>query len=262
VKPADLPDPERHPHGTRARYVALKCRCGACRAANAAYYHVLKARGRSVSAGGARRHLARLSALGVGYKSVAAASDVSKNLLREIMTGQRDRIREEVARRILAVDRAATADYAIVDGRRTWRAIDEMLEHGLTKAEIATRLGREVPALQMRERVIARTELRVLRLLAEIRREIEAGKLLPMICASCGLSHAPADRQRVLARMLPASFAEVHAAWPCLYEDTNTGYVRFMRDRRRVLAGAARCSANRDIATSTDDWKIVTMEEL
>jgi hypothetical protein len=239
VKPADLPDPERHPHGTRARYVALKCRCDACRAANAAYYHVVKARGRYVSAASARRHLVALSALGVGYKSVAAASDVSKNLLREIMTEQRKRIREETARRIVAVDRQAAADHAIVDGRRTWRAIDEMLERGLTKMEIATRLGREVPALQMRERVIARTELRVLRLLAEVRREIEAGKLLPKICPSCGLSHAAADRQRVLARMLPASFAEVHAAWPCLYENTNTGYVRFMRDRRAVSTVAA-----------------------
>jgi len=47
-KPADLPDPESYPHGTRTRYVALKCRCDACRAANTAYYHVIKARGRGV----------------------------------------------------------------------------------------------------------------------------------------------------------------------------------------------------------------------
>ena len=30
------------PHGTRARY-ARRCRCAACRAANTAYYHTLKA---------------------------------------------------------------------------------------------------------------------------------------------------------------------------------------------------------------------------
>src|SRR5436309_15772874 len=125
MKPSDLPDPASHPHGTRARYVALKCRCDACRAANTAYYHVVKARGQRVSAARARYHLAQLSALGVGYKSVAAASDVAKGLLREIISGRRDRIREETERRILAVDRRAAADHAIVDGRRTHRAIAE-----------------------------------------------------------------------------------------------------------------------------------------
>lgn len=34
---ADLPPPEQHAHGTRARYVAAKCRCDACRAANTQY---------------------------------------------------------------------------------------------------------------------------------------------------------------------------------------------------------------------------------
>jgi len=33
----DLPPPEQHAHGTRARYVAAKCRCDACRAANTQY---------------------------------------------------------------------------------------------------------------------------------------------------------------------------------------------------------------------------------
>lgn len=92
-------------------------------------------------------------------------------------------------------------------------------------------------------KVIARTEARVSRLLAEVRLEIEAGRHLPKICSDCGLSHAPADRQRVLGRMLPASFAEVSSAWPCLYENTNTGYVRFMRDRRAVDRSPERIAA-------------------
>ena len=234
MKPADLPDPEAHPHGTRACYVSTKCRCAACRAANAAYYHTVKARGRLVRSARARRHLAELSRQGVGYKSVAAASDVAKGLLREIMAGARGLIREETERRILAVDRGAAADHAIVDGRRTHRAIAQMLRMGLTKTEVAQRLGYQVPALQIKPDVIARTEARVLRLLAEVRAEVEQSRDAPKICPTCGLSHAPADRRRVVARMLPVAFAEVHAAWPCLYEDTNTGYVRFLRDRRAI----------------------------
>jgi hypothetical protein len=235
VKPVDLPDPDSHPHGTRARYVALKCRCDACRAANAAYYHIVKARGRYVSAARARRHLAALSARGVGYKAVAAASDVAKGLLQGIMAGAREHIREETERRILAVDRHAAADHAIVDGRRAHRAIAKMIDLGLTKGEIAERLGYKTPALQIKPRVLARTEARVLRLVAEVRREIAESHRLPVICPDCGLSHARSDRLRVIARMSSARFAEVHAAWPCLYENTNTGYVRFMRDRKALL---------------------------
>lgn len=236
MKPADLPDPESHPHGTRARYVSTKCRCDACRAANAAYYHTVKARGRLVSASRARRHLAALSKQGVGYKSVAAASDVAKGLLREIMAGDRDLIREETERRILDVDRGAAADHAIVDGRRTHRAIAQMLRMGLTKTEVAQRLGYQAPALQIKPDVIAKTEARVLRLFAEVQTEVEQSQKAPKICPTCGLSHAPSDRRRVVARMLPASFAEVHTAWPCLYENTNTGYMRFLRDRRAIEA--------------------------
>ena len=235
MKPADLPDPERHAHGTRARYVALKCRCDACRAANTAYYHVIKARGAYVGTDRVLRHLAWLSARGVGYKSVAAASDVAGGLLQKIMAGTRTRIREATERAILAVDCSATADHAIINGRRTHHAILEMIDHGLTKTEIAQRLGYATCAIQIKRRVLAKTEARVLRLLEEVRREVD----VPRICPHCGLSHAKTDRQRVLARMLPVTFPEVHAAWPCLYENTNTGYVRFMRDRRTLESSHA-----------------------
>lgn len=299
MKPVDLPDPKTYPHGTRARYVSCKCRCTACRAANTAYYHTVKARGAYVSTARARGHLADLSARGVGYKAVAASSGVAKGLLREIISGARQHIREDTESKILATDRKAAAAGTIVDGRRTRRAINEMLRLGLTKAEIATRLGRTTPALQIkRRRVLARTEAgvlrllkeirrevaeqvlidgqrthraiatmlglgftrteiaerfgkrhlaleikplvpiktedRVLRLLKEIRREIDAHRHLPTICAHCGLSHATTDRHRVLARMLPAFFEDVHAAWPCLYEDTAAGQQRFYRDRRAI----------------------------
>ncbi len=301
MRPADLPDPESHPHGTRARYVAMKCRCDACRAANTQFARDCAARAKAraleaatgaaaapapqlwtapngekkiriykrlcaginglpcptkshlrkdssgdicgkcriglayaglVSSKRARAHLKRLAKQGVGKQAVQDACDVSGSMLHEIRQGRYPRIRVETERRILAVDREAIADHAIIDGRRTHRAIAQMLDLGLTKTEIAQRLGYKAAALQIKPRVYARTEARVLRLLAEVRAEVLACKRAPKICPECGLSHAPDDRQRVIARMLPAPFTEVHAAWPCLYENTNTGYTRFLRDRR------------------------------
>lgn len=57
---------EQLPHGSRARYVALRCRCDACRAANSAYYHQRQAAKKaaaleapaSADAPGPRRELA------------------------------------------------------------------------------------------------------------------------------------------------------------------------------------------------------------
>jgi hypothetical protein len=187
-----------------------------------------------VSSERARAHLKKLAQAGVGKIAVRDACDVASSMLHEIRLGRYPRIRVETERRILAVDREAVADHAIIDGRRTHRAIAKMLGHGLTKGEIAQRLGCETPALQIKPRVIAKTEARVLRLLDEVRAEALACKCSPKICPTCGLSHERVDRLRVIGRMLPASFAEVHAAWPCLYENTNTGYVRFMRDRRAI----------------------------
>lgn len=303
MRPADLPDPESHPHGTRARYVGAKCRCDACRAANAQFARDCAARAKAhaleaatgasaapapqiwttpdgskqtriykrlcagingapcptrshlrkdstgdicgkcriglayaglVSSERAQAHLRKLAKVGVGKQAVQDACDVSGSVLHEIKKGRYPRIRVETERRILAVDQQAIADSAIIDGRRTHRAIAQMRNYGLTKTEIAQRLGYKAAALQIKPRVLAKTEARVLRLLAEVRREIELGAQMPKICPDCGLSHAAADRQRVIARMLPARFAEVHDAWPCLYENTNTGYARFLRDRRSI----------------------------
>jgi hypothetical protein len=303
VKPADLPDPESYPHGTRARYVGAKCRCDACRAANTQFARDSAARAKAkaleaatgapavpapqiwtapdgskkvrvykrlcagidgfpcptrshlrkdstgdicgkcriglayaglVSSKRARAHLKKLARAGVGKQAVQDACDVSGAMLHEIKKGRYPRIRVETERRILAVDHEAIADHAIVDGQRTHRAIAQMRTMGLTKTEIAQRLGRKAPALQIKPNVLAKTEARVLRLLDEVRREVAASAQMPEICPDCGLSHAKDDRRRVVARMMPASFEEVHAAWPCLYENTNTGYVRFMRDRRAI----------------------------
>ena len=60
------------------------------------------------------------------------------------------------------------------------------------------------------------------------------------ICMQCGLSHAPEDRQRVLARRIPArdrqledfEVQELRHMWPldCFYDHSNAGYMKLRRD--------------------------------
>lgn len=231
--------PERFSHGTRARYVALKCRCHPCRAANAAYQRTRASQPGNplVPADKAREHLAALSAQGVGRHAVQAASDVSGSVLADIISGAKPRIRAETERRILEVDAGAIADGALVPAAETRAAIREMLLLGLTKTEIAERLGYKTGALQLtRPRVTARNAFRVRRLLAEVREEVARSDAMPEICASCGLSHAPADRRRVLARMLPCTYSEFCEAWPCFYSDGVNGERRFYRDVEAIKA--------------------------
>lgn len=111
----------------------------------------------------ARRHLAALSAAGVGYKAVAAACDVGKSILREIATGEKRCIRRSTLARILSVDEDAVCDAARVDAAPTWAFIEEMLALGLTKTAIAKRLG--LTSIQFRrDQVLARNALRVRKL--------------------------------------------------------------------------------------------------
>jgi predicted ArsR family transcriptional regulator len=124
-----------------------------------------------VDAAPVRRHLRKLSRRGVGYKSVAAACDVSKTILLLVLTGRKRAVRKRTADRVLAVTRDAIADAGLVDARPTWKLLDELLQEdtGFTRAELARRLGYRTPALQLRHgKVLARTALRVARLYREL----------------------------------------------------------------------------------------------
>lgn len=146
-------------HGTRAKYVAEKCRCELCTEANRAY-----ARGRDrasrrpdevrvspfVTARAVRAHLADLSAQGVGYKRVAQVAGVSASSLMKVVSGQRTRLRRETAEKVLAVTPSAAAPGAYVDAGPTWRLIEQILAAGVSKAAIgpgrARRPGARVAA--------------------------------------------------------------------------------------------------------------------
>lgn len=237
ARPADLPYAEHYqqmPCGTRAKYIAVHCRCPKCRAANRAYAKardaIAKAAARElaprcaeplpqvwtgldgttrtrvyaracqgadgqacpyrahlrkdsigdvccrcrpklaaawnglVSADGVRAHLKRLSRQGVGKRSIAIAADVNHSVLSEILAGRTHQLRAQAARRILATDRDAIADHALVPAGPTWRRLRRLLSEGFTKSELARRLGSRsrTPALQFKNRyVLAKTAARV-----------------------------------------------------------------------------------------------------
>lgn len=116
-----------------------------------------------VDAARARAHLLALSRVGVGYKQVAAAADVSGTVVAKIRFGHRSKIRAATERAILAVDRDAVADHAIVPAGPTWKRIRWLLDEGFTRGRIAREaLGVQRPALQIgRRRVLASTATKI-----------------------------------------------------------------------------------------------------
>jgi hypothetical protein len=157
-------------HGDRLRYMA-GCRCVPCRAANSRYEcERLAARKAGdwngcVSAAKARKHLEKLSRQGVGRNSICEASGVARSIVARIKNGKKKLIRRRTETKILAVTADARADHSIVPAARTWRLINRLLQEGFSKAEIARRLGRQTPALQIRKDfILARTAVAVERL--------------------------------------------------------------------------------------------------
>lgn len=144
----------RREHGDRLRYMA-GCRCFDCRRANSSYEaarKIARAAGEGngiVPAAKARAHMKVLSAQGVGRRSVHAASDVADSILSDIITGRKINIRAATERAILAVTVDAAGDRALVPAKATWKLLDQLIKDGLTKGELALRLGRKTAALQL-----------------------------------------------------------------------------------------------------------------
>lgn len=155
------------PHGCRLRYLA-GCRCNECRKANSVYENERqKARRKGdwngiVSAENARRHILKLSKLGVGRKAVAAATDISETIISGIRSGKKKHIRARTERLILAVTKEMASDQALVSAKETWRLINELLKEGYTIAHLANGLGYKTPALQIgKHRITVRNAHRV-----------------------------------------------------------------------------------------------------
>lgn len=141
------------PHGVRARY-SIGCRCVPCRKANSQYEQA-RARARKagewngvVDAEPTRLHLMHLSRLGIGYKTVADQSGVSRTTLAKIKARTKTRIRALSAAAVLRIDGRCHADGALVSSSGVRQRIARLIGSGLSKAGIARRLGLQRAALQ------------------------------------------------------------------------------------------------------------------
>lgn len=160
-------------HGTRARYVFDKCRCGLCTGANRAYAEkVNRARIYQrwqpfVDAAPVRDHVASLRARGIGRRQVAALSGVPNSTLSHLIYGKRghqlEKVRTATASKLLAVQ-PAPAPGAFVDAGPTWELVHSLIALGYSRSWIARQTGHR-HALQLREdRILARNAAAVLQL--------------------------------------------------------------------------------------------------
>lgn len=156
------------PHGNRIRYMG-GCRCTLCRAANSNYETQRAAARRRgewngvVDAAKAREHLILLSRLGIGRDTVSDITGLSASSLDSIRTGKRTGLRAMNEKAILAIDPETPAnDAQLIPAKKTWQLIRWLLRNGLTKCEIARRLGYKAPALQLNNKLItSRNALKV-----------------------------------------------------------------------------------------------------
>lgn len=160
-------------HGTFACYqwgpepglrTGRGCRCFPC--SDARYrYDLARRRAREngvepfVDATPAVEHLEWLAERGIGTRTIAAASNVSRSTLRELRNGTRTRVRPDTLDRLLAV---GTHRAKLVDAGPTWALLDELHAHGFTWTRIADELGYRSRTVQLkRTRVRASNARRV-----------------------------------------------------------------------------------------------------
>lgn len=148
----------RHRHGTRAAYVADRCRCGDCREANrvdAAARRRAIAYGRwqpYVDAAPVRQHIEQLRAAGLGINRIVALSGVGSGTVRQLVYGDRHghpplRVRAATAQALLAVPVDRPAGGSLVPAAGARRLVTDLEAAGYTRQDLATRLGRSRASL-------------------------------------------------------------------------------------------------------------------
>lgn len=156
-------------HGTRAKYVAERCRCEPCTEANRVYnrererrqarvrYGIEAPDDKYVDPAEAREHLEWLRSIGVGTRTIADRAGLGRTAITKILQGDRSRIHRDTAARILSVGRSAQPRTTLVDAGPSWELIDDLIYLGFTKARIAHELGATTPALHLgRHRITLR----------------------------------------------------------------------------------------------------------
>ena len=151
----------QHAHGTRAAYVRDRCRCAACRRANADAYtnrHRDRTYGRwrpFIDAAPVRAHIHQLRQARIGIDQIAKLADTSDRHVRDLIGGGRSgkpairRVRPDTAQRILRIKPipANRAPRSTVDATGTRRRLQALGSMGWPNAWLAAELHRSVASL-------------------------------------------------------------------------------------------------------------------
>lgn len=194
------------PHGLRSRYMG-GCRCLKCRMANSNYETARSAARRSgewnglVDTAPALEHICKLRRNGVGFKTIAHAASIAPSTMWKIITKKRTKMRAMALKRLLAVTTAARADHALIPANSLWRRINQLLEEGYTKAELAKRMGYKSAALQFRKDfVTVRNDADVARLHRQLLGEAAPGVLTFRRCSNKPGGNSDGQTQRQTQR--------------------------------------------------------------
>lgn len=144
-------------HGTRSRYVADRCRCEPCTAANRDYHRSNERRRAHAAANPARQylvdaepvraHVRSLQDGGMGWRTIAARAGVNGSVVKKLLWGHAargqspaKRVRPETAQRLLAV-RLELANHAKVPSIGTQRRLQALVALGWSQSKLAAELG-------------------------------------------------------------------------------------------------------------------------
>jgi hypothetical protein len=175
-----------HVHGTRAAYVADRCRCCACREANR---EAARRRRRAIAYGRwqpyvdaspVRAHVKRLRDAGLGVERIIEVSKVGSGTVRQLIYGDRRtgavvrRVRPTTAARLLAIDpdRATPAGGCVTDSTGARRRLQALLAAGWSLPRLAQQVDQQVHSLR---KILRRESIRTatFRRIADVYAELE-----------------------------------------------------------------------------------------
>lgn len=182
-----------------------------------------------VSPEAVRAHLLFLRSKGVGSRAVADAASVSRTILAKVLRGDRDHIRRQSEKRILAVTIDAISDHSFVPAKETWKLVHRLMkEFAFTRGDLARELGFKNPALQIgKRRVLAATELKVKKLYRKLVGEIEA--------IESGIQDSSKTRLNTLRRLLPETSEDIRVSYPDIWGG-DAGQQMLLRDLKKLGA--------------------------
>lgn len=130
----------------------------------------------TVSPARARWHLRGLRTHGVGLRAAAEASGVALSVLRGVMHSD-DAIRAGTERKILAIDRGAAADHALIPSGPSRQLLEKLQRKGFTKLQLGRLLDPSGHSVQYAARplISVRSAHKIERLWAKA----QAGKIAP-----------------------------------------------------------------------------------